>query len=281
MFFIKRRFGRFMLLLLTSAVLLGAILLLGITGLDDKIFPNLKNYEGFELWMPLLPPIAVCFTGQILGDVLNRKSINDVVIIIYAKRIIFLAVTVASMFWYAYSFETNYSVKISVLESSFLTLGFIGPLFIYATYVIAYLMWARKIFYPFYLIGACTAGMIVNFLLATFWSDGILWVFLAIVAFVIIIFFAKPDERLFEEYSHAPLDPKKVIADLAYLDDPHLRPGLARDYDENGHYFGACCGNCAYLRKIRTKNGLTEYYCALTQQGCQEHNSCDRYKRAK
>ena len=45
MFFIKNRSGRFLLLLITSAVLLGAVLLFGITGLDDKIFPNLKNYK--------------------------------------------------------------------------------------------------------------------------------------------------------------------------------------------------------------------------------------------
>lgn len=278
---LKKRFPRFLVLLLICGALLGGVYLLEMIGLTAKIFPNLKDYPGFELWMPLLPPLALCVLGQLFGDILNLKWMDNQ-FFLFIKRVLFLGFAILSMFWYAYSFETDYSIQITDLESAYMSMGFLGTLFIYLAYVFAYVFWSKRKLYPFFPIFSIGSAILVDYLLCLFWPDGGFWVFIAVVAVIVIVFFARPDDRLFERYSDSNAhDSKKIAEDLAYLDDPHLRPGLARDYDENGYYFGACCDNCAFCRRTHDKHGFIVLYCALSKQEVQGHESCDAHKRAK
>ena len=277
---LKKRFPRFLLLILISGGVVGLVYLLKLVGLFDTIFPNIQRIEGFDIWMPLLPPIAICVLGQFLGDILNVEFLNGE-FFTWVKRILFLGATIGLMFWYAYSFETDYSIAFLNAESSFLSLGFGGVIFVFLAYVLAYIFWIKKMFYPFFLPIAVLASFLVDLLFSAFWPDGSFWLILAVAAAFVILFFAMPDERIFEEYSDKPCDPKKVAEDLAYFDDPDLRPGFARDYDENGYYFGASCSNCVYYKPFRDQNGYLQGYCALKKEGCEDHDSCDNHRRAK
>lgn len=278
---LKKRFSRFILLLLMIGVVFGLVYLLEIIGLIDKIFPNIKNIKGFQLWMPLLPPAILSILGQLFGDILNLKF-TDNRFFDFVKRILFLAVAIVSIIWYVYSYEDTYSVPLLDIESSYMSIGILGTLFVYTAYVFAYVFWAKRIMFPFFFIIPLISSLIVDFLLCKFWPEGGFWVAIILFVVLIVIFFVKPDDRLFDVRDLSPRDtPEKIIADLAYLHDPNYRPGLDRDYDENGHYFGAKCGNCAHCKKTYDKLGFTELYCGLTNQGCNDHDSCSSYKRAK
>lgn len=278
---LKRRFSRFLLLLLTIGAVFGLVYLFKIIGLIDKIFPNLKNIKGFQLWMPLLPPAILAISGQVFGDILNLKF-TDNRFFDFIKRILFLAIAVSSMFWYAYSYEDDYSIRLLDIESIYMSIGFSGTIFVYTAYVFAYVFWAKRTMFPFFFIIPLIASLIVEFLLCKFWPEGGFWVAIILAVGLIVIFFVKPDDRLFDVRNLSPReDPKKIISDLAYLDDPNYRPGFDRDYDENGYYFGAKCGNCAHCKKTYDRLGFIELYCGLTNQGCNDHDSCSSYKRAK
>ncbi len=281
---LRTRFSRFLLLILISGALLGVAFLIDVTGLVDEIFPHFKDTEGFAIWMPLLPPIAVCIVAQLFGDVFTGK-ILDSRFFLFIKRIVFLAVAILSFVWYIFSYDKDYSIHFTDVEIAFMDIGLLGPMLAYLIYVLAYVFWTskwtRRIFYPFYLLFAVAASMVFDYLLVLFWPDGAFWIAIALIALPIIIFFTNPYERLFERHNNVSYDSKKIAKDLAYLNDPNLRPYLDRDYDENGHYFGACCANCAYCKKMYDKNGFIELYCARTKQSCQEYESCDGYKRAK
>lgn len=274
---LKIRIGRFLTLLLVCGALIGGLYLMDVAGLVDKIFPNLKTMEGVALWMPLLPPIAVCLTGQFLGDMLNFKFMNNG-FFLFIKRLLFLAVTVASMFWFAYSFEMDYSVSLLSIESSYISVGFLGTMFVYIAYVLAYIFWSPKKHFPFFPLYAVASALAVDYLLCLFWPDGGFWASMILIIVPVVLFFAKPDDRLFEDHSGS-YDPRQVAEELSYFDDPDLRPGLARDYDERGYYFGARCGNCKHCRQHRDNLGFIELYCALTHEGVNDHDSCDAYKR--
>ena len=274
---LKNRFSRFLLLLIMVGALFGILYLLNILGLIDKIFPNIKSIEGFQLWMPLLPPAVLAIAGQLFGDVLNVKFMDNR-FFCFIKRILFLAIAIGLMIWYVYSYENIYSLHLLDIESCFLGVGLSGTLFLYAAYVFFYVFWAKRRVLPFLLIIALTSSIVIDLLLCKFWPDGGFWVVIVLVVVLIIVFFAKPYDRLFEVRGLSPREnPEKIISDLAYINDPNYRPYLDRDYDENGHYFGAKCGNCAYCKKTRDR----QLYCGLTQKGCNDHDSCDNYKRAK
>lgn len=277
---LKKRFSRFLLLLLTIGAVFGIVYSFKLIGLIDKIFPNFKDVEGFQLWMPLLPPAVLAILGQLFGDVLNLKFMDNR-FFDFIKRILFLAVAISSIIWYVYSYD-DYSVRLLDIESIYMSVGIVGTLFVYTAYVFAYVFWTKKTMFPFFFIIPLIATLIVDFLLCKFWPEGGFWVPIILAVVLVVVFFVKPDDRLFDVRGLSPReDPKKIIADLAYLNDPNYRPGLDRDYDENGHYFGAKCGNCAHCKKTYDRLGFTELYCGLTNQGCNDHDSCSSYKRAK
>ncbi len=257
---------------------LGVLYLMETSGFGDSIFPNLKSYVGFHLWMPVLPPLAVCAAGQLLGDILNIKAINDSGFFTFLKQILFIGVTVFMTVWYVFSFETDYSVKITGIESAFVSLGMIGPIFVYLAYAVSYIVWAKKKLYPFFFIISSAVAILIDYLLAMLWAEGGFWVAIGLFVLSVVLWFAKPDERIFEEYNDAPIDSKKVAEELAYLD--HIPSGLEDDYDKNGNYVGAKCKNCAYYKPFYDQYGFLQPYCRHgNHTDCHEYGYCGYYKK--
>ena len=276
---LKNRFSRLLLLLLMGGATLGALYIMELFGFGHMLFPSLMKNPDFHLWMPVLPSIVVCVAGQFIGDILNIKAINDSGFITFIKQILFIAMTVLMMLWCVYSMMDADIHKMTELEYAFLSLGLAGPLFVFVIYVLAYLFWWKKKVYPFFFIFACVLCMFIDYFLMIYWMDGSLYVLLGLVVLCVVLWFTKPDERIFDEYDDTPIDPKKVAEELAYLNDPHYRPGLDNDYDSNGYYVGAKCKNCAYYKTFYDEHGLCQSYCLLGNSDCHAYGYCSSYKR--
>ena len=262
-----------------GGTVLGVLYLMELIGFGDVLFPNLSKSPDFHFWMPVLPPLAVCAAGQLLGDILNIKAINDSGFLTFLKQILFIAATVLMMVWYVYSLgDTDQTRHMTELEGTFLTLGLTGPLFVFVAYVFAYLFWWTKKLYPFFFIFASVLGMLVDYLLMMYWADGAFYVVIGIIVLCVVLWFTKPDERIFEEYDNTPLDPKKVAEELAYLND--IPAGLEDDYDRNGNYVGAKCKNCAYYKPFYDEYGFSQPYCRHGNHiDCHEYGYCGYYKK--
>lgn len=274
---LKNRFSRFLLLLIMGGGVLGVLYLMEPMGFVDELFPNISKIPEFHLWLPVLPTVAVCAVGQLIGDIFNIKAINDNGFVIFLKRILFIAATALIIYWYGTSMLAV-ETKLTELEGLFLTFGVIGPFFVFVIYVFAYLFWWTKKLYPFFLIFASLLSILVTYFLVTYWADGTFYVFGGLILLCVVLWFTKPDERIFEEYDNTPLDPKKVIEELAYLND--IPAGLEDDYDKNGNYVGAKCKNCAYYKPFYDQYGLCQPYCMRGNDiDCHEYGYCGYYKK--
>lgn len=274
---LKNRFSRFLLMLIMGGGVLGVLYVMELVGLGDELFPNLMKNTGFHLWMPLLPPIAVCAAGQFIGDILNIKAINDNGFVIFLKRILFIAVAGLMFYWYGTSFDNDLSVRTELFEGVFQLIGFTSILFVVTLYVFAYLFsWTKKL-YPFIFIFAVVLDVLLQWFLFTYWEEGVFYLYGGLLLLSVVLWFTKPDERIFEEYDNTPLDPKKVAEELAYLND--IPAGLEDDYDKNGNYVGAKCKNCAYYKPFYDKYGLCQPYCIRGNSDCHEYGYCGYYKR--
>lgn len=261
---------------------LGVLYFIEISGFGDSIFSNLKRYTGFHLWMPVLPPLAVCLVGQLLGDIFSIKAINENGFVIFLKRIIFIATTVFMTVWYVFSFETtDYSVKETAIESAFVLLGGLGPVFVYLAYAVSYIVQTKKKLYPFFFIISSAAAILVGFLLSLFWAEGGFWVTIGLFVLSVVLWFANPVQRPFDEYYDlTPAERKKLMEGLPNFGDPDLRPGIDDDYDSNGYYVGAKCRNCAYYETVDDKYGFPQPYCRRgNRTDCSEYGYCSNYKR--
>ncbi len=274
---LKNRFSRFLMLLILGGGVLGVLYVMELAGFGDELFPKLLKNADFHLWMPLLPPIAVCAAGQLIGDILNIKAINDIGFITFIKQALFIASTLFMMWWFVYSISEMDLLKMTDLEYIFLSVGLVGPFFVFVIYVFAYLFSWKKQIYPFFFIFASVLGMLVDYFLATYWQDGAFYVFIGLIGLCVFLWFKKPDERIFEEYDNTPLDPKKVAEELA--DIGYIPAGLEDDYDKNGNYVGAKCKNCAYYKPFYDKYGLCQPYCIRGNSDCHEYGYCGYYKR--
>lgn len=281
---LKNRFSRFLVLLLMGGAALGVLYFIEISGFGDTIFPNWRSNTGFHLWMPVLPPLAVCLVGQLLGDIFNIKAINESGFVTFLKQIIFIATTVFMTVWYVNSFESDYSVKETAIESAFNGIGMAGPVFVYLAYAVSYIVQTKKKLYPFFFIISSAAVILVDFLVGLLPLPAetvAFWLFIGLLVLPVVLWFAKPDERPFEEYYDlTPTELKKQMEELPNFGDPDLRPGIDDDYDSNGYYVGAKCRNCAYYETVDDKYGFPQPYCRRgNRTDCSEYGYCSKYKR--